>query len=489
MNSAHVGTARGILRNAAALFLVGAFAKGAGLVIAILVARFLGPDAMGLYALLFSVAFLLETFISLGMSDSLVRDVAARPAEARQLYFSSLKLVSLIGLAPAAILVIVAFFFIEEGAARASLLVIAAGAPVSGAFVVSQAAIQGKERVLFLTWVTFLVRLVTLGLLTWALYRGAGIAAAFGARVLYQAGSMAFFFGFMRSERKEGAGQHSTKSLLSRSVPFAMNKAMRELGVRLPSFVLPGVLGLGAAGIFDAANRLRSTLGMIMSAGIVGLMPAFARNLGRTDVSTGAQSELLIGFSMKYMCIGMSLLATVIALLSHWIIRVLYGSEFAPAAMPLQLLVWAQVLVAVDAVLQQAMLASGSVLPAVRHSAAGVVAQLVLIFLFTTLMGLAGAAVAVLLACAVTLALDLHFVSKNVTAVPVRRFAVAPLAVAVIVACSMLVADHISFALRLLIAIGSWCVAMALFRVLPREELRFILHLAMPGRARATRDP
>ena len=79
MTSGSVGLARGILRNAGGLFLVGVFAKGMGLVIAVLVARFLGPDAMGLFALLFSVAMLLETFISIGLSDSLVRDVALDP--------------------------------------------------------------------------------------------------------------------------------------------------------------------------------------------------------------------------------------------------------------------------------------------------------------------------------------------------------------------------------------------------------------------------
>ncbi len=61
MTSSSIGLARGILRNAGGLFLVGMFAKGMGLVIAVLVARFLGADAMGLFALLFSIAMLLFT--------------------------------------------------------------------------------------------------------------------------------------------------------------------------------------------------------------------------------------------------------------------------------------------------------------------------------------------------------------------------------------------------------------------------------------------
>src|SRR5262245_4970399 len=125
MSSASVGVARGILRNAGALFLVGAFAKGAGLIIAILVARFLGADALGLFAALFSVSVLIETFISLGMSDSLVRDVAAHPPDAPEMYRAALKLVAWISVLPAALLALAAFLVGESASARASLAILA----------------------------------------------------------------------------------------------------------------------------------------------------------------------------------------------------------------------------------------------------------------------------------------------------------------------------------------------------------------------------
>ena len=70
---------------------------------------------MGLFALLFSIAMLLQTFISLGMSDSLVRDVAARPAEAASLYLSALKLVIRISLVPAVVLVLAAWLVVDSG--------------------------------------------------------------------------------------------------------------------------------------------------------------------------------------------------------------------------------------------------------------------------------------------------------------------------------------------------------------------------------------
>ncbi|MGH8222661.1 MAG: polysaccharide biosynthesis C-terminal domain-containing protein, partial [Woeseiaceae bacterium] len=165
-------------------------------------------------------------------------------------------------------------------------------------------------------------------------------------------------------------------------------------------------------------------------------------------------------------------------------IRLLYGPEFVGASGPLQILIWAQVVTAVDAVLQQAMLARGDVFPAIRHSGAGVLGQLALILVLTALFGLSGAALAALLSSALTLALDLRFVVRNIAPISIRRFAIAPIAVAVVVGSTMFVVEDLPFASRLLAAVGSWAFAMALFRVLPREELRFMMQLVKPRRGK-----
>lgn len=484
MTSGSVGLARGILRNAGGLFLVGVFAKGMGLIIAVLVARFLGPDAMGLFALLFSVAMLLETFISIGLSDSLVRDVASNPGQARNLYFHALKLVLAISVIPALALAVAAFLGDGQGSMRASLLVVAFGAPVSGAFVVSQAVMQGTERVLMLTWVTFLARLLSLVWLLIALLRGAGVEAAFVSRVLFQAASVIVFFMTLRRGAAGEPAGFTIRDMLTRSLPFALNQAVREVGVRLPSLMLPGTIGLARSGVFDTANRVRSTLGMTMSAAIVGMMPSFARNFAEP----GGDSGRLVGFSIKYMCLAMSAVATAICLCADWLIGLLFGPAFASASLPLQVLVWAQVLVAVDAVLQQVLLAAGREYAAVGHSAVGVVGQAILILLLATSLDLPGVALAVLLSAALTLALDLRIVVKHVVAIPVGRFAARPIATACLLAGVMLVTLELSFPVRTLVLAGSWGLALVLFQLLPREELRFMRQLAPWPRAKRLRN-
>jgi O-antigen/teichoic acid export membrane protein len=485
MTPASLGVARGILRNAAALFLVGVFAKGAGLVIAILVARFLGADAMGLFAMLFSIAVLLEMFISLGMSDSLVRDIAARPAHAGSLYRSALKLVSKISLVPAAALAAAAWLVTDAGDARASLIVIAAGAPISGAFVVSQAVLQGMERVVFLAWVTFVSRAISLALLAIAFWQGAGIEAAFASRLLFEAIAVAAFSVVLRRNPPAAGAAQSVGDHLKRSAPFAISLAMRELSMRLPSLVLPATIGFGPAGLFDSANRIRSTLGMTMSASIVGLMPSFARTLTQEGRNSGG----LVAYSIKYMCLGMAGVATCIALFAGSIIQLFFGAEFGAAALPLQILAWAQVIVAVDAVLQQSMLATGFAFVVIRHSAGGIAVQLVLILLLGSPLGMTGAAIAILLASALVLTSNLRFVLRNVTTFPIGRFAFAPLITAVIAAIAIQLVSEQSPTIRILVAATCWGGALGIFRLLPRDELLFIKNLVLPGRTKQLETP
>ena len=484
MSHSPVHLARGILRNAAALFLVSVFAKGMGLIIAVLIARFLGPDAMGLYALLFSIAMLLEAFISIGLANSLIRDVAARPNQASNLFFSTLKLVVMISLVPAVVLALAAVLVDDTGATRASLLVMAAGTPVSGAFVLCQAVLQGTERVLLLTWVTFLARMLSLIWLAFVLFQGAGVEAAFGSRLMFQGLATAVFITVLWRARTDVAADFTVRSLFTRSLPFALIRTIGELNIRVPSLVLPGMMGFALSGVFDTANRIRGILAMTMAAPIVGMMPSFARHFA----DPGSQSDRFIGYSVKYMCLVMTAVATVIGLGAEWIISLLFGPAFSGALLPLQILIWAQALVAVDAVLQQVMLAAGREYTAVRHSVVGVAAQLALIVVLGYALGLPGAALSVLLSSALMLLIDLRFVVKSVTSIPLGQFAFAPLAAAALVAGVMLFVHDQPFALRVLVVLGSWVVAMALFRLLPREELRFMMRLVPLSRAKFGRN-
>src|SRR5262245_8809196 len=114
-----------IARNSVALMAVGLLAKGMGLVLAVLIARFLGPASMGLFALLFSIALLVEYVAPLGLQDVLIREVAARPRERVKLWKQAATLAVSASLLPSAAFLAAAYLYRDQESVRNCLMALA----------------------------------------------------------------------------------------------------------------------------------------------------------------------------------------------------------------------------------------------------------------------------------------------------------------------------------------------------------------------------
>lgn len=461
-----VGTARGILRNSAAMFLVGVLAKGMGLIIAILIARFLGPTATGLFALLFGIAVVTETLTTLGVPDALLREIAAKPDTAAHLFRSAVKIVLAVSILPTVGFLIASLWFEPGDPARSSLLVLCVSTPIAALFTISQATLQGLERMLLLTWTIFAMRVLSLAWLAFALWQGANVESAFISRLMFQFGSIAVFVPLLWRRPGTPPAEPGVRSLLLRSFPFALNKIINDLNVRLPAIVLPAMLGLAKSGLFDAAERVRNTIAMSMQAAMLGMMPALSRNFSES----GSKSGQLISYAAKYVAISMSLISTGIVVFAGWIIRLLYGDQFLDAILLLQFLAWAQTVLAVDAVLRQSMLASRNEYSAVRRSLAGLLIQAFVLIAMAKAGGLTGVAVGMLVAAIALLGVDVRFVHTRIAEIQIAKAVVAPLSAALVIGAVLLVIDPADIWTRILVASAGWALAVLALRLVPRDE-------------------
>jgi O-antigen/teichoic acid export membrane protein len=485
MSNSSISLAQGILRNSAALILVGVISKGAGLVIVVLVARFLGPAATGLFAMLFGIALLVENITAVGLQDTLVREVAANPHRQRSLFRAALRLVGLASLLPALGFFVVSFMFSEDPSTRIALVTLAINTPCTAAFVVAQATLQGAERVLLLTWTVFLARILTLAWLALTLFGGAGVEAAFQSRLAFHVVSLAVLIPvILRHHHPDDPGTEA-KELFIRSVPFAFHRALYDLTIRSPVMILPLLLGFAGTGLFDAADRIRQTLSMTLAAARTAMMPAFARSFAGGQANT----EALVAYSAKYTCLSISMFATAISVGSGWIINLLYGNRFAAAALPLQLLVWAQVIVAVDAVFKQAMLAGGREYAVVVRSLLALAAQVILIIVLGLTFKLLGVALAIVATAVLALALDLQFMREELIRIDAERFVLRPILAAFTVGGVLLLIDDRALLLRLAVALGCWVFASLGLRLLTLEEVRFFRDMVRSWRGRSRFAP
>jgi O-antigen/teichoic acid export membrane protein len=477
MHREPVALATSIVRNSVALMAVGLLAKGMGLVIAVLIARFLGPSAMGLFALLFSIALLAEFVAPLGLQDVLVRDVAARPGERARLWRQAAALAGAASLVPAAGFLAAAWLYRDQETVRQCLLTLAVAMPFSALALVGQAVLQGLEKMLYLTWTTFLTRIASLAALVAMLLAGMGVESAFISRVLFQASSAALFaWAILRGAPPAPAATGPALGL-ARALPFAANRLLTESTTRAPLLLLPVLFTLAEIGQFDAADRIRLTLGIMVAVATTAVMPSFARSF-----AGGSGDRLaLVAFSVKYVCLALSLAAVVIAVFADQIVRLLYGPKFAQSSLLLQVLIWTQIFVATDTVLKQAMIADGREYAVTVRALAGLACLTALVLGLGYLFGLVGAAAGVLAAAAVTLALDARFVWREVLPLDVTRFLVRPLACALLTGCVLLALDGAAPFLRLGAAIAAFALAAVATGLVPRAERAFLVEAFRHG--------
>jgi O-antigen/teichoic acid export membrane protein len=465
-----VALATSILRNSVALMAVGFLAKGMGLVLAVLIARFLGPSSMGMFAVLFSIALLVEYVAPLGLPDVLIREVAARPGERVRLWKQAARLAFAASLVPAATFLVAAWLYREDASIRGSLLALAPGIPCATMALVAQSVLQGMEKMLYITWTTFLTRVASLVALVLMLLQGMGVESAFISRVLFQASTAAIFAWLILRDAPGTADTGRPGIALARTLPFAVNRVLTESTTRAPLLLMPILFTLADIGIFDAADRIRMTLGIMVAVATTAIMPALSRSFAdRSD-----DRHALVSFGVKYVCVILSVAALAISIFADVIVRLLYGPEFAPSALLLQVLIWTQVLVATDFVMKQAMIANGREYAVVGRALAGLACLTALVLGLGRFFGLVGAAAGVLTSAAFTLWLDARYLARESMLHEAARFLGRPLACAFLAGGVLLALDGANPFARLAAGIGAYALAAAALRLVPRAEQAFL---------------
>jgi O-antigen/teichoic acid export membrane protein len=312
------------------------------------------------------------------------------------------------------------------------------------------------------------------------LLQGMGVESAFISRVLFQASSAALFAWAILRGAPAGETVGAAGIGLARALPFAANRVLMESTTRAPLLLLPILFTLAQIGIFDAADRIRLTLGIMVAVATTAIMPA----LSRSFATGGGEHHALVSFGAKYVCLILSGAALLISSLADLIVHALYGQKFAESALLLQVLVWTQVLVATDTVLRQAMIANGREYAVVARALVGLACLAALVLGLGKAFGLVGAAAGVLASAAITLALNAGFVSRRMLAFDVPRFLVKPLGCALPAGIVLLLMDGAAPLTRLAAGIGTYGIAAMATQLVPKDERAFLREALRHGLGR-----
>jgi O-antigen/teichoic acid export membrane protein len=485
MSGLHRGKALTLatLRDAAALSLTGVLAKAMGLVVSVLVARFHGPEGLGTFALLLSVTLLLEQASRFGVPELLIRDAGARPEQAGNHWRNGLRATLTSAALPTLGLIVAASFFTSTSETRYSMLLMSVSMPLSAMAGVGQSVNQARGRALYVAWVSFAARAASLIALVALLVAGMGIVAAFISRVIFEGLMAVMFATALRRLPPAPDGKLRPGQVLQRALPFAIGRMINEGSLRAPLLCVSAAFALSQVGLFDSADRVGQSFQSVAAAGVVALIPVFSRSVAARD----PDSPLLIGYSLKYTSLLVSLGAYVIAAFAGPVIGALYGRGFAKAAELLPILLLAQSLMSAEIVLRQALFAHGREYAIIGTGATSLAIKVALIAGLSWFFGLEGAAYGVLISSLSMFAIDLRLARRAGLRLDATRFLFRPVACVAVAFVVIATWSHTAPVTAFVTGLAAFAIAAAILRVFPADERRFLMQVARRERTPRSR--
>lgn len=469
-------------KNSIALFLYAILTKGAGLIIAVLVARYLGAAALGTYAAVLGLSLLLENIIPLGQPFVIIRQVARDRTSLLSFWLNTSFVTFLIALVVGCVLAMVIHLFINDVEYATSAYIVAIYLPIAGLFGIAMAFVQGLEQMEAMTISAFIGRVVGLLVLWVLLQSGLKVAATFIGYGAYQlVALLALILIILRKSDHAGVFRETRLNLtqcwttLRISFPFAIQSLLRSGLDQLSIIILPLLVTMEIIGMFDAADRIRQTSAMIIPIITLPILPALSRMI----LSNREQSISLMEKALKLLLVVILPFVFFVAISADQIIRLVYGPGYEAAIPVLRVVVWAQVFIVVDAVLNQALVARGNEKAMMRFTALSLGVNVILLLILAPRFGAIGTAWAVVVTCAFNLVLNAQFVIRHITQINFFRANSRTLLCAVISGFIAIFTHSLGLWVSLILFCSSYAVLLWILRVFTNSELHLAQQLTI----------
>lgn len=324
----------------------------------IALARLTGPAGLGQYTLLVTLFQLFEYVKSFGLPALLVRECSGKDAAVGLAWRRELIRFGATGALGLCILLPLAVS-LQPAAEIIPAAVMAVGLFPSAVSMANDAFLLASGRSPLTAWLALGEGLLRMALSLAAVAADLGLAGLAGVYVFGRAAHAAAGWLMIRGIRGgEDAGRRpvAAAALRAEALSFAMIFVLPLALFRLDVIVLGWLAPAATLGIYGAALRIFS-VGLVLPDGVLSAVFAtFARLHGE-----GRAGELRHVLRKTALRLGAVLVgaATIGSLLAPWVMRTLFGEEFAGSAGVLAILLWALPVFAWNRTLGDALVATG----------------------------------------------------------------------------------------------------------------------------------
>lgn len=329
-----------------------------GLVVGIYVARHLGPAGFGVISYATGLMLIGSAFSRMGLQEIVTRDLVRDPAGQAATLGSALALRLAGGLIAYSTLLAYGYAWAPDSQTRVAVLVIGAGV-LAQPFDMASAWFMARQRpapvVLTRLGGVLVCAALRLGFvlagkpLVWFAWPIAAEIAISGALLMVTYRHAAGTPLRWRVQRAR------VWALLCAALPMTLALAAIELDLRLPQVLLALLGSAAAVGHYAAAIRLSEALYFLPGIACTTLFPAIVR----AHAQGGAHYDRRMEALYALMLWGGLAVALPVSLAAPWLIALLFGADYAPAAQVLRIHAWSLALIGLWTARSRALIAEG----------------------------------------------------------------------------------------------------------------------------------
>jgi len=364
---------------------------GVSLFVGIYVARYLGPERYGLLSYANSFVGIFLAFATLGLDEIVVRELVKTP-EQREIILGSSFLLKLVGtlIMWTAILTTVPFF--ENDLQTNLLITIISFGVVFQAFNVIdfnfQANVKSKYVVhaqfvqLIISSIVKIILIVNEAPLIWfaSVYCLDAIVLAIGLVFVYFYNGENIFCWKWSFEK--------SKYLLHDSWPLILAGVVVSIYMKIDQVMIKEMLGAKEVGLYAAAVKLSEAWYFIPMAITSSLFPAIinAKHYQKEDYYQRLQKlyDLMVWIALA--------IALPTAILSSWIVELLYGNEYLESSSVLIIHIWSGIFVFLGVASSKYLLAENYIKKTFYRTFVGALLNIIMNYYLIGIMGIEGAA-------------------------------------------------------------------------------------------------
>jgi O-antigen/teichoic acid export membrane protein len=350
--------ARQIFKNTAALAAAMLIERASSVFLTLVVSRTLYATGLGIYSAALAIFAVLAVAVEIGSTSFLMREIAQDRSRTNHYLVHLATLAVIFGIAVMGLFSVLLPLMGYSSELTRSLSVIVLALIPATLNTMQEAVFIAHQRVHFQTYTTGVAALLNTGLSLYLLARGHGIISLIFSFVAtkYLVTICYLYFINRYIVRLRWQFQWSAAlDLLRRIKAYAASSMLGGLFARPEIILLSYLRGDTHTGYYSAALKLVDLCYLLPDTFMTNVFPALSKSYHLAD----RQSKNLQDKSLKYL-LALSLpIAAIMTVAADPIIRLLYGPNFAPSVLALQILAWNLPLYCLNGLLWRILVARG----------------------------------------------------------------------------------------------------------------------------------